>query len=101
MSALMRLRICSAKCGVEAPISCCTSSTVGSRWTRDGISYSLTSERLRAARLDGHQAGDLVESALRVERDGLRVAEDPDAVVDTRRRIALVAGLNVEQIARH
>ena len=47
-SLAMRLRSCSAKCGVEAPISWRTSSTVTSRWgrARSGCSASLTAGRV-------------------------------------------------------
>src|SRR5215212_2638653 len=100
----MRLRIWSEKCGVEAPISWRTSSTVGSRPTREGISYSLTSgersERSGPAGLDRDKLRDGVEARLRIDREDARVAEDPDAVVHARRRVALVARLDVEQITR-
>ena len=42
----IRFRIWSAKCGVEAPMSWRTSSTVGSRTARSGRSYSLMGGRL-------------------------------------------------------
>ena len=72
----IRLRIWSAKWGVEAPISWRTSSTVGSRTARSGRSYSLTRRRGYPAsgrgRLDRDQLGDPVEPRLGAERDRRR-----------------------------
>ena len=49
--------------------------------------------------LHGNEPGDLVEPPLSGQRDRVRVAEDPDAVVDAGGRVGLVARLYVEQVA--
>src|SRR3954447_10898874 len=96
----MRLRICSAKCGVDAPISWRTSSTVGSRRTRSARSYSLMAGRLPAAGGHRDQRGRGVDACLRVGADRVAPAEYPDVVVDALARVvALEARLDVEQVA--
>src|SRR3954466_11715213 len=98
----MRLRICSAKCGVEAPISWRTSSTVGSRIIRSGRSYSLMrTGTLPPGRLiDRHEGGGRVDPVLRGRRQRVGAAEDPHVVVDPGRGVAVrVPRLEVEQVA--
>src|SRR3954454_14380441 len=95
----IRLRSCSAKCGVDAPISWRTSSTVGSRTARSGRSYSLIGFRsLWRVRLYRNELGELVDLRLLVHRQGLVVAQDPGAVVDRLARILLVARLHAEEV---
>src|SRR3954463_5686971 len=98
----MRLRIWSAKGGVEAPISWRTSSTVGWRWVRSTRSYSLIRpRRLLRWLVDRHQRDQRVEPLLDVGSDRVGAAEDPDAVEDavTRVGVGVVAGLDVEEEA--
>src|SRR3954447_14899570 len=97
----IRLRIWRAKCGVEAPISWRTSSTVGSRLTRSARSYSLMAARLLAAgRGDRHECGGRVDARLGGGRDRVGAAQDPDVVVDALARVvALEARLDVQQVA--
>src|SRR4051812_21114479 len=98
----MRLRIWSAKGGVEAPISWRTSSTVGWRWVRSTRSYSLIRpRRLLRWLVDRHQRDQRVELRLHVSRDRVRAAEDPDAVEDAVARVGVgvVARLDVEEEA--
>src|SRR5918994_7349514 len=99
----MRLRICSAKCGVEAPMSWRTSSTVGSRRSRSLRSYSLmgaksTKRRLGRVRLHGDQLRELVHMRLLLNGDRLVVAEHPGAVVDRLPRVVLVSRLHAEEV---
>src|SRR5215207_8325756 len=98
MSVWMRLRSCSAKCGVDAPISWRTSSTVGSRRLRSGRSYSLTELSLPRVRLHRDQLGQLVDLRLLRHRDRLVVADDPGAVVDRLARVVLVPRLHAQQV---
>src|SRR4051794_41915814 len=103
MSRAMRLRIWSAKCGVDAPMSWRTSSSVTS-WPalrRMGCSASdIDSLGLRPLRLLPADLADLEEQAdprLGAHRDRLVVADDPAVVVDAAHRGPPVARLDVEQ----
>src|SRR5512133_1373237 len=108
MSRAMRLRICSAKCGVDAPMSWRTSPRVTS-WPalrRMGCSASDI-DSLRTAlgpRPLLLLAGDLadleeqVDPRLHAHRYRLVVADDPAVIVDAAHRIPAVSGLDVEQV---
>src|SRR3954454_14796157 len=97
----MRLRICSAKCGVEAPMSCRMSSAVGSRTIRSGRSYSLMGRTLPVHGLVGrHARRGGADAVLRLGRDRVGAAEDPHVVVAALRRVAVLeTGVDVEQVA--
>src|SRR4051794_4289032 len=103
MSRAMRLRICSAKCGVDAPMSWRTSSRVTS-WSalrRMGCSASdIDSLGLRPLLLarDLADLEEQVDPRLHAHRYRLVVADDPAVIVDAAHRIPAVAGLDVEQV---
>src|ERR671917_845045 len=103
MSLAMRLRSCSAKCGVEAPISWRTSSIV-TAWpgrSRSGCSAWLIGLRgVQVTRqLLGRDLQQRVDARLRGDRDRVRATDDPAVVVDARDGIGAVRGLGVEQLA--
>src|SRR3954449_1200572 len=104
MSRAMRLRICSAKCGVDAPMSWRTSSSVTS-WPalrRMGCSASdIDSLGLRSLRLLPADLADLeeqVDPRLDAHRDRFVVADDPAVIVDAAYRVPAVARLDVEEV---
>src|SRR3954468_17422269 len=103
MSRATRLRICSAKCGVDAPMSWRTSSRVAS-WPalrRMGCSASdIDSLGLRPL-LRAADLADLeeqVDPRLHAQRDRLVVPDDPAVIVDTAHRVPAVARLDVEEV---
>src|SRR4051812_28156543 len=104
MSRAMRLRICSAKCGVDAPMSWRTSSRVTS-WSvlrRMGCSASdIDSLGLRPLLLQPADLTDLekqFDPCLAAPRDRFVVADDPAVIVDAAHGIPPVARLDVEQV---
>src|SRR3954449_10313315 len=103
MSRAMRLRIWSAKCGVDAPMSWRTSSRVAS-WPalrRMGCSASDIDSLgllplLRAAALADLE--EQVDPRLHAQGDRLVVPDDPAVIVDTANRVPAVARLDVEEV---
>ena len=98
ISLRIRLRSCSAKCGVEAPISWRTSSTV--TWCAGA---GARAARLRpwesvASGVDGLDLEQRVDPRLHVGGDGRLVAHQPAVIVDAAHRVLVVAGLDVEQV---
>ena len=100
ISLRIRLRSCSAKCGVEAPISWRTSSTVTARFgaRRSGCSASAMRGILRRTPVDGLDLEQRVDARLHVDGDRVLVAHEPAVVVDAAHRVLVVAGLDVEQV---
>src|SRR3954453_17920420 len=103
MSRAIRLRICSAKCGVDAPMSWRTSSRVTS-WPalrRMGCSSSdIDSLGLRSLLLSSDAADleEIVDLRLDAGRDRLVVPDEPAVIVDTAHRVLAVPRLDVEQV---
>src|ERR1700744_5746102 len=96
ISVRMRLRSCSAKCGVELPISWRTSSTVTGRCRRSGCSASAMV--LLRSGVDGLDLHQRIYPRLHRSGDGGLVADDPRVVVDAAHGVIGVAGLDVEQV---
>src|SRR3954454_20221592 len=100
----MRLRIWSAKCGVDAPMSWRTSSRVTS-WPalrRMGCSASdidsLGGLRPLFRAADLADLEEQVDPRLHAHRDRLVVPDDPAVIVDAAHRIPAVARLDVEEV---
>ena len=96
ISRAIRLRSCSAKCGVDAPHSSRTSSTLTcGAPLRLGFSASLMASWLGPGNLE-----QAVDRGLCRDAHRLRVADDPSVIVNAAHRVTGVARLHIEQIVR-
>src|SRR3954447_11778733 len=100
MSFAMRLRRCIAKCGVEAPISWRTSSTVTEcsgrrRW---GCSASAIGRRRLLAAVDRLDLEQRIDPRLDRPGDRVLVTEQPAVVVHAAGGVLVVSGLDVQQV---